>query len=497
MSLEHDITIVKRIIEEDDPSELFVPASEKERANRKLQALKKMIEDKLSKVKIKKMANGSVVIEGDLRLDYLHEMTSLTQVGLDIYMVKGDFECNHCALTDLKGSPRIVNGDFNCSGNELKTLEGGPIRVYKDYNCSNNPLKTLNGAPVLIGGDLNCLGISDSVDLSELKNIEIRGRLRINRGTFGFTRGDFLDYKLRGGVRFESKMNESFQSKIITFLRSTNDERSFRWISPVAWDQITDADVEILEDPQQVVRDFKAGNYLDDLLFFIVLSLDMEKKEKMYVSSQDERFHLPHLLYVLGARNDDDPDPTQKSSFFKGTTLSMAKIADIVVRIPKSKFSTVGLRKEREEALSGANLKNDEIRDGNQKRYRAILAAKRKDIDFATISKEVIDYVTNLLFNVRMGKLGKEGLSGYNTVMRYSDEKDQSKDTHLENLLQQIWHKIDDGVDDIESLEDSKGDEEEAETRAYHERELALVKSSLVSVLKELKDKTIDLKVLD
>ena len=66
--------------------------------------------------------------------------------------IEGHFECSHCYIESLQGSPTTVGGDFFCHANQLASLQGAPSRVGGDFNCKNNPLKSLQGLPEYIGG---------------------------------------------------------------------------------------------------------------------------------------------------------------------------------------------------------------------------------------------------------------------------------------------------------------------------------------------------------
>jgi len=70
--------------------------------------------------------------------------------------VGGDFDCSECALTSLRGCPRIVK-TFTCQWNLITSLIGGPSTVSLDYYCNRNSLLTsLKGAPEILNHSFFC-----------------------------------------------------------------------------------------------------------------------------------------------------------------------------------------------------------------------------------------------------------------------------------------------------------------------------------------------------
>jgi hypothetical protein len=485
MSLEHDVTIIRNIFEEDEES-MFKKATPEDISARRKLAVQKKLENNINKIKEKSTVNpdGSLTVYGDISINFIAELDSVKDLGLNFYRVNGDFDISNCRLKSLEGSPRIVKGEFDVGSNSLTSLEGGPEIVYGKYSCNNNKLSTLKGAPRLVGGDFNCTNNYELVDFSELKKIEIKGKLRIKKHSgFDITK-DYLDYKFRGGISLESKMNESFNSDIMRFLRSaTEQRRGLGYFGDLKFDQIKDEDVTILNDPVQVAKDYKAGKYPDDILIFLILK---HKSDKMYVADQSSRYHIPDILFILGFR--DDKEIYHYSRIYKGaTSLSKAGIADIVVKIPKGKFSTTELKRKRRESQEGLNLSDEQISSGNRKRYAELLAIKRKDVDFSVVAKELLDYVTSLTYDV---KSGKERLFLYKVKGKAEHYASPTQFEALSEFLKQIWGAIDSGFYDIRqttSIPDSA---------EYYNKRLRLTTSALVAALGAIKNKVIDLSIL-
>ena len=75
----------------------------------------------------------------------------------DMKIWDGDFKCDDCNLTSLKGCPEEINGFFNCSENKkVSSLEFGPKIVNGNYRCSICNLTSLKGCPEEISGDFSC-----------------------------------------------------------------------------------------------------------------------------------------------------------------------------------------------------------------------------------------------------------------------------------------------------------------------------------------------------
>ena len=71
-------------------------------------------------------------------------------------VVRGQFSCEKCYLTSLRGCPKKVEGFFNCSSNNLTSLEGCPLEVGETFYCDSNELTSLKGAPKKVGEDFSC-----------------------------------------------------------------------------------------------------------------------------------------------------------------------------------------------------------------------------------------------------------------------------------------------------------------------------------------------------
>jgi len=121
-------------------------------------------------------SDGSYSFKGDLDLSHIG-LKSLSDLGIVIDRVEGDFYCgdnylttlrggpkevgksfycNNNYLTTLRNSPEEVGGSFNCSYNRLITFEGGPRKVGKSFICRHNLLTTLRGSPEEVGESFIC-----------------------------------------------------------------------------------------------------------------------------------------------------------------------------------------------------------------------------------------------------------------------------------------------------------------------------------------------------
>ena len=73
--------------------------------------------------------------------------------------VKGNFDCSHQGLNDLKGVRfGTVTGYFNADGNLFTTLDGFPREVWGHLYLINNLLTSLKNAPREVGGHLTLNG---------------------------------------------------------------------------------------------------------------------------------------------------------------------------------------------------------------------------------------------------------------------------------------------------------------------------------------------------
>lgn len=88
---------------------------------------------------------------GTLRAQY-NRFLSLENMPI----VRDDIIIHDCALTSLKGAPKIANSDFNVGCNELHTLEFAPERVNGDFACEYNHLTSLEHVPGEINGNFYC-----------------------------------------------------------------------------------------------------------------------------------------------------------------------------------------------------------------------------------------------------------------------------------------------------------------------------------------------------
>ena len=95
---------------------------------------------------------------GSLYKDTLKNFISEDKKGfiIDFGKITGDFYCNECRLTSLKGAPIEVGGKFDCSYNRLSSLEGAPQTVGESFDCGGNQLTSLKGAPQTIERSFYC-----------------------------------------------------------------------------------------------------------------------------------------------------------------------------------------------------------------------------------------------------------------------------------------------------------------------------------------------------
>jgi hypothetical protein len=93
-------------------------------------------------------------------------------------VVRGDFDCSGCYLTDLTNAPHTVTGSFRCNNNLLTTLQHGPQNVgitmgnlnSETYYCGDNPLADLTDLPAQFNGRLQLFYL-DASKLQQLKSL--------------------------------------------------------------------------------------------------------------------------------------------------------------------------------------------------------------------------------------------------------------------------------------------------------------------------------------
>ncbi len=144
--------------------EIFKPIKEEELRAKSLKKIATWKEQALKRALMHKNPDGSYDVEGNIDCSGL-SIVSLTDLGIKINQLDGDFNCSHNRLKDLKGAPRSVTGSMFCMSCGLDTLEGAPESVGGDFSCSENQLTTLEGAPKSVKVAFDCsLNALDSLE---------------------------------------------------------------------------------------------------------------------------------------------------------------------------------------------------------------------------------------------------------------------------------------------------------------------------------------------
>ena len=83
--------------------------------------------------------DGSVSVDGDV---YILNR-SIIELPLQFSTVSGLFDCSNCALTTLRGAPKIVGSGFYCRMETLLDLQYGPETVGGNYDTDVESLSYL------------------------------------------------------------------------------------------------------------------------------------------------------------------------------------------------------------------------------------------------------------------------------------------------------------------------------------------------------------------
>lgn len=477
---------LQRIAEEQD--DIFKAATPDEVQNRKLQkdaALLQELRDEIL-AKSKKNPDGTYNVNGKIDLSY-RKIGSLKGLNLPIHTVVGDFIATSCQLTSLEGAPRVVRGDFNVYGNKLTDLVGGPSYVLGEYDCRDNTLKSLKGLSAKIGGNLLCNRNTDLSDFSALENSVISGTVKISRDTkFNLGSMNYKKLRLRGGVIRERFTNEALKSDVLRFLqpllakysRGTFGSR----MSGLKFDQITDDDIEIFNNPLEILKPVSSGKFKDKQLYWILMDITDEKMDNTYASSEMRRITLPHLLAVTLGKEIEDV-----SQYFKTKSLqAIANTADMVIAISNTKFSTDAIRQDRHAAKTGAVALMDPslIRQRNKERYGELLKNKRASLDFMPLAKEWLDYTANLAMDVFSGK---ETMSDY-TIIDDNQYASSASVNSVKNPAETMNSLIQSGWKLIQLYTQKAA---EADSDEYAKSSLSRYKDQMYKTLEALKDKKI------
>jgi len=83
---------------------------------------------------------------------------------------------------DLTG--QITKCGIDADNIKLTSLEGSPEIANRDFYCNNNKLTSLDGAPEIVNGDFNCTDNPNLKDTYDLLNMEIKGKIKVDKGQY-------------------------------------------------------------------------------------------------------------------------------------------------------------------------------------------------------------------------------------------------------------------------------------------------------------------------
>lgn len=126
----------------------------------------------ISANKININVDGTIDVDGDVRLDHKVGTSRKTTLPFKFGKVTGSFDIRGNVLTTLEGCPYYVGRNFLSNDNVLISLEGSPVEVVGNYSCNNNRLTSLVGMSSEIGGNFFCYGNPNLNELDSVSNIE-------------------------------------------------------------------------------------------------------------------------------------------------------------------------------------------------------------------------------------------------------------------------------------------------------------------------------------
>lgn len=523
--------------------DVFKPSTKEEGARRKIEARKAKLRDFIEDIvsKSTKGPDGGLIVNGDISLSY-EDIGSFENLGLKISSINGSVSLERCSLTTLKGSPQHVSGNFNVSNNKIQSLEGCPQFIgetfdisgnelqslsgcpqkLNGFDCGENKFTTLEGGPQIVAGNYLCMnsmittlrGIAKKIggnaffsrnrnliDFAPIFSSEIRGSLVLPKNSsVNLKAFDWKKIRVGRGIKIQDSVTheiiERLESDVLRFLkplfanipqklqgydRSNTGGRLPR----LQFDKITDDDVDVSENPSEILKRVKSGAF-DEYYIFWVLMTFQGKEEKAYKSDRRwgttfEDIALPYLLAITKGK-----EVVQQGDKFKmyNHLKTIADFADIAVIIPYEKFQTTQTRNDRHAAKQGAVslMSNDDIRDANKQRYKELLLNKRASVDFVQVAKEYMSLITELAFNIYAKK---EDLSTYEIIGSRDGSTQVQKVTDAPGTIQAMlnwgWRRIDEynrySMQDVNSK--------------YYEREANQIKSNMKYTLDNIKNKKI------
>jgi hypothetical protein len=522
---------------------VFKPSTREEGARRKIEGRKAKLRDFIEEIvsKSKKGPDGGLIVNGDIRLSY-EDVGSFENLGLKISRVNGSVILERCSLTTLKGSPQYVSGDFDVSNNQITSLEGCPQFIggtldisdnqlrslagcpqkLSSFSCGRNQFTTLEGGPQIVSGNYSCRRsqittlrgiakkIGGSADFSENRSLtdfapifstEIVGSLTLPKeSSVNLKALDWRKIRVGRGVKIQDSVTheivERLESDVLRFLKplfahispklsSYDRSNTGGRLPPLQFDKITDDDIDVSENPSEILKKLKSGGFEGYYIFWILMTFQ-GKEEKAYKPDRRwrnplENVTLPYLLATTKGK-----EVIQQGDKFKmyNHLKTISDFADIAVIIPFDKFQATQMRQDRQVAKQGAAsmMSNEEIRDANRKRYHELLVNKRASVDFIQASKEYMMLITELAFNIYAKK---ENLSDYEIIGSNDGSPRVQKVTDpagtIQSMLNWGWRLIDEYN---RYSQDARDDE-------YYQKKIANMKSNIKFTLDNIKNKKI------
>jgi len=164
---------------------LFTGADEEEQLQRTADApkimFKEWMDEFLKRKDIKKNADGSYDVDGDVTLMALVGDLGLGELPISFGKVTGSFECSHNYMSTLKGCPKEVGMDFRCQFNYLTSLKGCPKTIKGVFDCSYNSLDDLKNGPTYVGKSFWCANNGEEFTEEYVRSlIDVKGAVYVD-----------------------------------------------------------------------------------------------------------------------------------------------------------------------------------------------------------------------------------------------------------------------------------------------------------------------------
>jgi hypothetical protein len=557
--------------------DLFPSATPESLVQRAKERFKAEMEEKFSKVQITKNSDNTVDIVGDIDFSYHRGFSLLAlpykirkvvggfQVGqCQLTSLEGSptqvddskksgwqsrgFNCSTNHLTTLVGGPQVVNSEYNCSDNPLTSLHGAPSRC-QNFSCKNTSITSLEGLPEVLGGHLDASGNKNLVslkglsrvikgglslqhcpnlkDFSELNNTTVYGNVTVSSSSgLDLRKLDWRKLRLRKGIQLvestTGQIVEKFESDVLRFLRSAQGLAGRNGMDRLGLqlDQITDNDVTVFEDPLAIIKDIQKGKYEGYKLFWIITTMNDVKQKKMYTPGKDRGgrrrsqfsdFNLPHVLAISDGK---EINYSSSNNFKQISSLNtIATLTDIIVAIPKAKFTNTDITRQRADSQEGAvgpiqnyrgfsgktrskyyRKPSDDARarydksvsDENKKRYAEFLHNRHASIDFKQLVRAFATDLQKLLLDLAIGDV--ESLSDYKIYGGETYEKwDNRKKELVSKMLENLFSKIASYNGASRSAEDK-----EEEDKQYYIKQMASIKQEIYGTYNFFKEKKLN-----